>query len=177
MDILKGEIIYLRLLERDDLEKRVKWINDPEVNHTLGFDYPAGLDKTRAWFQTTLMDSSRMNFSIVDRASEKLIGMAGYLAINRKNRNAEFYITIGEKDFWGKGIGDEAIRLLLQYGFTELGLEKVYLHTFDYNERAGRLYERNGFKKEGVFRKHIWKKGRLRDIVYYGILKEEWSDL
>ena len=175
-DILIGDNIYLRLLERDDLKKRVKWINDREINQNLGFDFPANIDKTNAWFQNTLMDSSRMNFSIVDTESKQVIGMAGFLGINMKNRNAEFYITIGEKGFWGKGIADDSIKLLLDYAFKELGLEKVYLHTFDYNKRAGRVYERNGFKKEGIFRKHIWKQGELRDIIYYSILKNEWSE-
>lgn len=175
--ILKGEKVYLRLLEKKDLEKRVKWINDPDISDTLAFDFPAGLDKTNAWFQNVIMDSSRINFSMVDKASEELIGMAGFLGIDRKNRNAEFYITIGEKEFWGQGIADEVTKLLLEYAFVELGLEKIYLHTFAYNKRAAKVYERNGFKQEGLFRKHSFKQGELRDIIYYGILKEEWSEL
>ena len=174
--MLVGEKVYLRFLEKEDLDRRVKWINDPDISDTLGFDFPAGLSKTNSWFQNTLMDSSRLNFSMVEKDKERLIGMAGFLGIDRKNRNAEFYITIGEKDFWGKGIADEVVELLLEYAFIELGLEKVYLHTFKYNKRAGRVYERNGFTQEGVFRKHIWKKGELRDIVYYSILKDEWSE-
>ena len=101
--------------------------------------------------------------------------MAGLLEIDYKNGNAEFYITIGEKDFLGLRIPDEVIFLILEYAFLELGLKRVYLHTFDFNVRAQRVYKRNGFNKEGVFRKHKWKNGELRDIVFYGILKEEWE--
>lgn len=101
--------------------------------------------------------------------------MAGLLGIDYKNKNAEFYITIGEKEFQGLHIPDEVIYLTLEYAFTELALVRVYLQTFDYNVRAKRVYERNGFIKEGILRKHKWKRGELRDIVYYGILKDEWE--
>lgn len=173
--MLKGQKIQLRLLEKEDLPLRVQWVNDKEINDNLGFDWPLSLSKTQAWFQNTLKDNSKINFVIIDNESRKLIGMAGLLGIDYKNRNAEFYITIGDKNFWGLRISDEVIFLILEYAFLELGLEKVYLHTFNYNVRAQRVYERNGFVKEGILRKHIWKRGELRDIVYYGILKEEWE--
>ena len=64
---------------------------------------------------------------------------------------------------------------MLEYAFLELGLSRIYLQTFDYNKRAQRVYERNGFVREGVLRKHKWKQGELKDLVYYGILKEEWQ--
>lgn len=173
--MLKGEKIYLRLLEEEDLPHRVKWINNEEISQTLGFDWPLSLSKTKSWFQKTLSDSSKLNFVIIDNQSNKLIGITGLLGIDYKNRNAEFYITIGEKEFHGLHIPDEVISLMLEYAFLELGLSRIYLQTFDYNKRAQRVYERNGFVREGVLRKHKWKQGGLKDLVYYGILKEEWE--
>jgi len=173
--MLSGKKVYLGMLEKDDLPLRVKWVNDEETNLTLGFDWPISLSKTQVWFQNTINDSSKIHFVIVDCHSYKLIGMAGLLGIDYKNKNAEFYITIGEKEFQGLHIPDEVIYLTLEYAFTELALVRVYLQTFDYNVRAKRVYERNGFIKEGILRKHKWKRGELRDIVYYGILKDEWE--
>lgn len=173
--MLHGEKIYVRLLEKEDLPRRVKWVNDEETNATLGFDYPISISKTMSWFQNTVNDSSKINFVIVDINSDKLIGMAGLLGIDYKDSNAEFYITIGEKEYRGLHIPDETISLILEYAFLELGLYKIYLHTFEYNKKAQRVYERNGFIQEGVLRKHKWKHGELRDIVYYSILKDEWE--
>ena len=172
--MLKGEEIYLRLFEKEDLPLRVKWINDIEINRTLGFDFPVSLSGTEVWFGGGVVDNSRKDFAIVKYENDKLIGMAGLLKIDYKNDNTEFYITIGEKEYWGLRIADEVISLILEYVFSGLGLKKVYLHTFAFNVRARKVYERNGFVQEGIFRKHIWKNGELRDIVFYSILKSEW---
>lgn len=173
--MLYGDKVFLRLFEKKDLNKRVEWINDEENNKLLGFDFPVSLSKTEKWFQNTLNDSSKVNFAIIDKNTKKLIGMSGLLNINLKDKNAEFYITIGDKSYRGKQIADQVIELTNEYAFIELGLEKIYLHTYSHNKKAIKLYERNGFIKEGIFRKHKWKRGSLRDIVYYSILKSEWE--
>lgn len=173
--MLDGQKIYLRLIEKEDLKKRVEWINVEENNELLGFDFPISLAKTENWFNNSLKDNSKINFTIVDKNNQKLIGMAGLLNVNFKNKNAEFYITIGDKSYRGKHIADEVIALVNEYAFIELGLEKIYLHTYSYNQRAINLYEKNNFVREGIFRKHKWKRGSLRDIVYYSILKSEWK--
>lgn len=173
--MLYGEKVYLRLFEKDDLKKRVEWINDEENNELLGFDFPVSLSKTENWFNNSLKDNSKINFAIVDKNTEKLVGMTGLLDINLKDKNTEFYITIGDKSYRGKHIANEVIDLVNEYAFIELGLEKIYLHTYSYNKIAIKLYEKNGFIKEGIFRKHKWKRGSLRDIVYYSILKSEWE--
>jgi diamine N-acetyltransferase len=167
--MLKGNRIYLRLFEKEDLHLRVKWINDEETNKTLGFDIPVSLAKTQAWFQNSLTDNSKVNFAIVDIETDKVIGMSGLINIDYKNKNAEYYITIGEKEYLGKKLPDEVAELILNYGFNHIGLFKVYLHTFDYNTKAQHVYLRNGFIKEGTLRKHKWKDGKFIDIIYYGI--------
>jgi RimJ/RimL family protein N-acetyltransferase len=173
--MLKGKNIYLRLLEKDDLPLRVKWINDKETNRTLGFDLPISLAKTQVWFQNTLTDNSKINFAIVDIETDKVIGMTGLINIDYKNKNAEYYITIGEREYLGKKLPDEITSLMLYYAFDQINLFKVYLHTFDNNIKAKHVYIRNGFIQEGVFRQHKWKDGRFIDLVYFGILKEEWE--
>jgi len=170
-----GKQIYVRPLEEDDLALRVKWVNDPEIHNTLMFDYPLSLARTTQWFRNTLMDSSKANFSIVDRAGGNVIGMTGLLDIDLKNRRAQFYITIGEKEYWGRKIADEVIEIILRYGFTEIGLNKIYLYTLSNNERARKVYERNGFTQEGVLREHHYCAGKLQDLHQHGILKREWE--
>jgi len=172
-----GKQIYVKPLEEDDLPLRVKWVNDPEVRNNLMFDYPLSLARTRQWFQNTLMDTTKANFSIVDKVSGSVIGMTGLLDIDFKRRRAQFYITIGEKEYWGRRIADEVIHTMLEYGFTELNLNKIYLFTLPDNERARKVYERNGFKQEGVLREHDYCVGEFQDIHQHSILKREWKAL
>lgn len=173
--MLNAKQIYLRPLEESDLPLRVKWVNDPEIRKTLMFDYPLSLAKTRAWFQKTVMDSTKINFSIVDRESDTVIGMTGLIDINIKHGRGQLYITIGEKTYWGRHIADEVIQLVLEYGFRELNLNKIYLFTLPANERARKIYTRNGFLTEGVLRQHYYCIGAFQDLTQQSILRGEWE--
>lgn len=141
------------------------------------FDWPLSLSKTEKWFQNQLFDDTKRNFSIIHKESGKLIGMTGLLDISLRHSKAQFYMTIGEKEFHGQRIADENISLVLEYAFEELGLNKVYLYTININERARHVYLRNGFKPEGVLRQHYFCVGVLQDLHVYGILKNEWFEL
>ena len=171
-----GKQIYLRPLEREDLPLRVKWVNDPDVRKHLMFDYPISLAKTGAWFAKTLLDDTKRNFSVVDKASGQVVGMTGLIQIDIKHRRAQFYITLGEKEFWGKKIVDEVIPIVLHYGFTELNLNKIFLYTIPGNERARKVYERNGFVQEAAMRQHYYCVGELHDLIQHSILKSEWLE-
>jgi RimJ/RimL family protein N-acetyltransferase len=102
------------------------------------------------------------------------IGNIGLHRIDLKNRTAVLGIFIGEKDFWGKGYGREAIRVMLRYAFFELGLNRVELETFDFNERAMRCYKAVGFKEVGVRRKAFFRDGAFHDLVLMDLLAAEF---
>jgi RimJ/RimL family protein N-acetyltransferase len=87
------------------------------------------------------------------------------------------YISIGERDFWGRGFGTDTMDLLLQYGFLELSLYRITLGVHGYNTRAQRVYEKVGFKTEGMIRGEILREGRRADGFYMGILRREWLAL
>ena len=168
--------ICLRPLEREDLPKRVKWLNDPQIYKTLGSDYPVSLAKTEAWFNKVLFDDSKVNFSIVHKATGKVIGMAGLLQIDVRHRKAQMYITIGESDFHGKRYPDEIIPAILEFGFVELNLNKVYLWTIPNNERGRAVYERNGFIKEAEMHQHMYCRGKYQTIIQHRVLKHEFTE-
>ena len=75
------------------------------------------------------------------------------------------------------GIGSEAIKKILHYGFTELKLEKIYLQVFDFNGKALSLYKKFGFILEGKLRKHFIKSGSRVDMNFMGLLKSEWEKM
>jgi diamine N-acetyltransferase len=172
--MLLAERIYLRLLEKEDLKDRVSWFNNPDINKYLVSDYPVSLSKTEAWFQKSLFDQTKVNFSIVCRKTDELIGMTGLLQIDRKNSHAQMYITIGNQKFRGMKLPDEIIPTLLEYAFFELNLNKVYLWTIPINERGRKVYERNGFIKEAEMSDHLYCRGRYQMLIQHRILKSEF---
>ena len=84
---------------------------------------------------------------------------------------------IGNREQWGKGYGREAMDLVLKYGFDELNLHRIQLTVFEYNERAIALYEKLGFRREGVFREFMQREGQRYDMYLYGLLRREWAAL
>ena len=173
--MLKGKTVYLRLLSQEDLEDRVSWINDEENIQTLMFDWPTSMEKTQKWFQNVVFDNSKLNLSIVDIETDELIGMTGLLNIDRTNHHAQLYITIGNKQYRGKHIPDEVIPLVLEYGFSELELKKIYLYTLPNNDLARHVYERNGFQQDGILRQQVYCRGKQQDLYVHSILKTEFE--
>ncbi len=172
--MLNGERIFLRLIEREDLKKRVEWVNNPEIRQTLMFDWPLSLAKTEKWFQDQLINDTKRNFSIVYKENKELIGMTGLLDINIRHLRAQFYLTIGETSYHGKRLPDEIIPLVLEYGFIELGLNRIYLYTLNNNEKARQVYIRNGFELEGTLRSHYFCVGEYQDLQVMSVIKKDW---
>jgi RimJ/RimL family protein N-acetyltransferase len=113
-------------------------------------------------------------FKIHALEDDRLIGFVGLRGILWSQRDAWAGIGIGEPEYWGRGYGTEAMRLALRYAFLELSLERVSLSVFVSNNRAVRSYEKAGFKPEGIERQVIRRDGIAEDILYMGILRQEW---
>jgi len=105
---------------------------------------------------------------------KKIIGMIGLESLNLKEKNAELGYWLGKKH-WRKGIVSEAAKLILNYGFKDLKLVRIYARVFHQNKPSYRLLEKIGFKPEGTLRKHIKKNGKYYDELRYGLLKEEFK--
>src|SRR5690625_4181699 len=173
--ILTSDRVELVLTEEEHLEKRVAYINDPELQKTLNFDYPTSLSKTKKWFDKTLLDNTRVDFSILDRENKEMIGFCGFLNIEVPVMKAEVYIAIGDKDYWGKGYGREANKLLHNYGFIELGLNRIYGFQLTHNKKIGKNAKALGKKVEAHLRDSIYSHGELKDQYLVAILRSEWE--
>ena len=165
--------ISIRKFERADIPKKVEWINNPENNQFLHYDIPICVEKTEMWFDSHIGEDSR--YDAVIEADGVPVGTIGLLSIDWKNSKAEYYIAMGETVYKGKGVAKEASRLILEYGFEKLGLNRIYLFTEVENVAARNLFERVGFKKEGVIRQDIVSHGKHVDRIAYGFLREDWS--
>ena len=165
--------IRIRKFERTDIPKKVEWINNPENNQFLHYDIPICVEKTEKWFDSHLGEDTR--YDAVIEADGIPVGTIGLLAIDWKNSKAEYYIAMGETDYKGKGVAKEASRLILEYGFRTLGLNRIYLFTEVKNIAAQMLFERVGFLREGIIRQDITSHGKYVDRIAYGILREDWD--
>jgi len=116
-------------------------------------------------------------FTIHALPEDKLIGFVSLNSILWNQGDCWVAIGLGERDYWGKGYGTEAMNLTLQYAFSELNLRRVTLGVFEYNQRAVHSYEKAGFRLEGRMRGMLQRQGRRYDLLFMGILQDEWKQL
>jgi RimJ/RimL family protein N-acetyltransferase len=176
---LIGDQIYLRPLELTDLERCQRWFNDPDVRQFLDSVRPISQEAERAFLEKAVgraaSPDADLIMAIALKQDDRHIGNAGLHHINLVDRNAEFGIAIGEKDCWGKGCGTEAARLMVGYAFDTLNLHRVYLRVHDINPRGLSAYEKVGFRREGVFRQALYRHGSYHDVIFMGLLREEFT--
>ncbi len=164
--------VTIRRFEEKDIPNKVKWINDVKNNKFLHYELPIEYEKTLNWYRSIKNKDTRYDAVIMYDNIE--VGIIGLLNIDRMNQKAEYYITIGEEQYKGKGIAYKASKLLLKYGFNELKLNKIYLFTEVNNLGAQRLFEKLGFKKEGKLVQDLIIKDRKIDRYIYGICKGDF---
>lgn len=156
-----------------------RWNRNPEYVRLLDSAAPHmwSAKKIKDWFEKDEGGSSPTNliFSIRTLAEDRLIGFIAFDEIRWAARDAWVAIGIGEMDVWNKGYGSDAMRLMLCYGFTELNLNRISLGVFSTNPRGIRSYEKCGFVHEGLMREFMKRDGQYWDLVFMGILREEWE--
>ncbi|HWB12523.1 MAG TPA: GNAT family protein [Pirellulales bacterium] len=169
--------VYLRELERRDLERLNAWRNDAEIAEGLGNN---GLfisrDVDEQWFQHYMANRDRaVRLAIVVKDSDEYIGNVNLTSIHPVNRSAEFSILIGERRYWGRGIGRSAGEVMLRHAFLDLNLHRVHLSVLSGHDYAIRLYHSLGFVDEGTARECVFKHGRFHDQRLMAILKTDYD--
>jgi UDP-4-amino-4,6-dideoxy-N-acetyl-beta-L-altrosamine N-acetyltransferase len=173
---LHGRITRLRRIEREDIPTFVRWFGDPDVREFLLLNRPISMAEEEQWFAQQLQSRDSEVFAI-ETTDGVHIGNTGLHDINWLHRNAEMGIVIGEKQYWGKGYGSDAARVLLRFAFDEMNLHRVQLTVYEDNVRAIRAYEKCGFRQEGRLRDAIFRKGRYYDMLLMSILSDGlWSE-
>ncbi|CAG0940453.1 diamine N-acetyltransferase [Anaerolineae bacterium] len=179
-NILEGKLVRLVAANSEkDAETTARWSRDSEYARLLDSD-PARVNSVsqakegiKKWMEND--DPHSFGFMIRARADDRLIGFVGLGGISWTHGDAWIGIGIGEREYWGKGYGTDAMRTLLQFAFAELNLHRVSLNVFEYNPRAIRSYEKAGFTIEGRVRGCLNRDGKRYDAFWMGILREEWE--
>ena len=177
--MLKGERLILRAEERADLPRLHEFTNDLEVELLGGGDAPRprSLERMQARFEEREKSGKTSPDVVGDfvmEADGKVIGHCGLWRYDATASTCALGIGIGDREYWGRHYGREAIGLLLDYAFRVHNLRRVWLDTSSANERALKCYRACGFVEEGRLRQHDWNNGQYVDRVCMGILREEY---
>jgi RimJ/RimL family protein N-acetyltransferase len=179
-DLFKGKLVRLAGIDPEEVSKSfAQWNRDSEFMRLLDTDPPRlhSSKVIKGWVEKELEKATDMYwFAIRTLEDDRLLGDITLSVINWGSHEAFVGIAIGERGFWGQGYGTDAMRLILRYGFMELNLRRISLTVFEFNQRALRSYEKAGFQLEGHQRQSMQREGRRWDILYLGILREEWMD-
>ncbi len=170
--------LRLRAPERSDIPRFVEWLNNPEVTRGLTMVYPMSLEEETRWFENMMKQPPELHPWVIEVQSEAgwtAIGNCGFHDVDWRNSNAEFGIFIGDQSYWGQGIGQEAIQVLLQVGFDTMNLHRIWLRVMANNARAIKCYEALGFVHEGSKREAEYRDGRFVDMLLMSLLRDEWK--
>jgi RimJ/RimL family protein N-acetyltransferase len=172
---IEGPNLRLRPLREDDVPLLYRWYSDPDVRHWSYFtEDPPGLATLQAHrerFEMIRDDPAQLLWCI-EMLDGMPIGDVGLQEIQPLQKRADLAISIGEKSYWGRGYGPEAIRLALEFAFESLDCRRVTLLVDCDNERAIRSYEKCGFEPEGVLREHRLRYGEPVDMLAMGVLRD-----
>jgi RimJ/RimL family protein N-acetyltransferase len=180
-DILQGKLVRLSAMDAEESGKAFsRWSRDSEFIRFFNSNATGMISATkeRQWIEKELEEQSISLywFSIHKLDDDALLGEIDLYVHNWSARDTFVAIGIGERDFWNKGYGTDAMNVILRYAFTEINMKRVSLGVFEYNPRAIRSYEKTGFRHEGRIRGLLDKEGKRWDMLSMSILREEWME-
>ncbi|MEU8390315.1 GNAT family protein [Micromonospora sp. NPDC048842] len=161
----------------DDLDTFWAAVADPEVARLTGSpaDDAPDEERMRSWYGSRNAQTDRLDLAVVDRATGACVGEVVLNDWDPANRNCNFrtLLTAAGRD---RGLGTEAVRLIVGHGFERLGLHRISLEVFAFNPRARRVYEKVGFVAEGVLRQVLRDGDDWVDATVMSILAPEWAE-
>ena len=173
---IEGEAVSLGPIRREHIPLYLRWINDFTITRNLAVQpSPMTMEQEIAWYEQASTNHAEPMFTIYERSIGRAVGNCGLHEVDHRNRRAEVGIMIGEPDARGRGYGTEAMKLLLDFAFTVLGMHSVMLLVYEYNYPARRSYEKAGFREIGRRRESRWFNGRFWDEIHMDILASEFE--
>jgi RimJ/RimL family protein N-acetyltransferase len=172
---IEGKTIDLTPTSLDHVKLYTRWINDPKVRRYSRNMIPHNMEEIKKWNEPQRDEVPRyIVLDIWHKKDQVPIGTCGFGEIEWVDRNANIFMTIGEPKYWNQGIATEASHLLIDYGFKELNLVKIYAGIFEPNIGSWSVAEKDGFILEGIKRRSIYVDGKYLDERKYRIMKEDW---
>jgi len=171
---LEGQNVYLRPISTEDTELYFRMLFDREGRRLTGTQHNFTKEQIHRYIEAKGQDSSGILLFIALKDTDEVIGDIALQDFDRNNRNCNIRIMIDGTRFQGKGYGSEAMLLMLDYGFGICNMHRIELNVFSYNERAIRVYEKLGFKREGVQREALYYNHAYHDSILMAMLEDEY---
>ena len=167
--VIFGERIYLRRLTENDVsEAYVRWMHDPDINQYLESRfYVQTIESTKAFIRSVTNDNN-YQFGIFIKETDQHIGNIKIGSINHFHKYADIGFLIGEKEYWGKGIASEAIKLATDFAFNTLGLHKLWGGAYAPNVGSMKAFLKNEYVEEGVKKSQYLCNGVYVDDIMFG---------
>ena len=174
-EVLTGRLVTLRRHVPENVAAFRRWYADPEIARLARYQQtPMRPEEIERFFAARVVGPEALAMAVHERATGRLIGTCAFSQLDGENGSALYHITIGESDAWGRGYGTEATQLMVDHAFGMLGLHRIALFVFEFNERAIRAYRRCGFVVEGRSRESIWRDERWWDELAMSLLESDW---
>lgn len=174
--VIDGKRITLRKLRLSDAGDIYKCLQDKDIIRWTRIPWPYTLREAKSFIRRThgnIRAGTAYAFGIELRETEKIIGIISLIDVDLENRCAEIGYWLCKK-YWGKGISDEAVHLILEFAFNELNLHKIYGYIIEGNTASRRLLERCGFQYEGFLRESLYKDKKFYSEYVYGLLSRDF---
>ena len=174
----KGKLVGICAVEEYDLKQLMDWRNTTDFRKYFREYRELNMDNQKNWFiNSVINDASNTMFAIRRLDDNKLLGCCGFVYINWVHRHADLSLYIGHDDLYIDDIGyaEEACNLLMNYGFKELCLNKIWTEIYEFDKPKKDLYDKFGFEQDGLLRENYFYDGRFWDSRILSILKENWD--
>lgn len=171
--LLQGNKVILRVFDDNDMPYLLRWYNDYELNRLAGWSSGRVSASKLKYNMGKSFGSDPMNL-MIDDMNGRPIGTIQLYDFNDQDKSCKLGIRIGDKNYWSKGYGGDAVKTIVEYAFTQLNINRVDLRVYEYNQRAAHCYEKCGFKVEGRSRKSAFIDGDYYDEILMGLLKSEY---
>ena len=169
--IIYGDKVLLRAVEEADNSLLLSLINDPDTEMMLGgSSWPISEAEQLKWFEHQERSRDVLRCIVALQDDGKAIGTIILSDIDQKNATGHIHIKMSKNGGRGKGYGTDAVNTMVRYAFDELRLNCIYANILSYNEVSIRLFERCGFKRDGILRHRVYKKGKFVDLIAYSRL-------
>lgn len=177
--MLKGNRVYLCALEREDLPHLMKWRNQTEFRKYFREYREINSDmQNNRYEKKVINNSSTIMFAIRDVKNDELLGCCGLCYINWVHRNSDLSLYIGKDNAYidDKGYAKESCQLLFDYGFLELGLEKIWSELYEFDSKKISLYQQLGMQLDGTLRNQYYYDGKWWNSKIFSILNADWKE-
>lgn len=166
--------LVLRALEENDNQMLKDLINDPDTEYLLGgWSFPVSSREQDDWYSSLHNTQDTLRCIIEEQSTNQTIGTVMLTGIDYKNGTAEIHIKLSNHNSRGKGYGTETVNAIIEYAFNELRLNCIFAQINAINNASCHMFEKCGFKKEGVLRERLYKRGQYIDMYMYSVLKSE----